>query len=106
MLDLPYGAGAPANTLAPWPCSRNQPRALGGWIDEPVWGIGERTGSLWSFGQRGREYVMPEDRMRRTGGGETHIHKHLHIEGVTYHHQDERSLMDDVRLWEMMEGRR
>ena len=51
--------------------------------------------------------LLPEHRMRRSGGGgEMHVHKHLHIEGVTYKHQDERSLMDDVRLWEMMEGRR
>jgi hypothetical protein len=47
-------------------------RALGGWITEPVMGIGLHSGRRWSFGEREAEYVMPRSRMSR-GGGDTYI---------------------------------
>jgi hypothetical protein len=36
------------------------PRAAGGWIEEPVYGFGLRTGRSYSFAEQGREYVSPE----------------------------------------------
>jgi TP901 family phage tail tape measure protein len=42
-------------------------RAMGGWIDEPVLGIGLHSGRRWSFGEREAEYVTPRSRM---GGGD------------------------------------
>lgn len=42
----------------------NVPRAHGGLIDEPVIGIGQRTGRSWSFGETGNEWVSP------AGGGD------------------------------------
>lgn len=41
-------------------------RAVGGMITEPVMGIGEWTGDIWTFGERGLEYVTP-----RSGGSST-----------------------------------
>ena len=34
-------------------------RQYGGVIDEPVVGIGQNSGDLWTFGERGREMVTP-----------------------------------------------
>ena len=34
-------------------------RATGGMINEHVIGVGQKTGSLWEFGERGLEYVTP-----------------------------------------------
>lgn len=41
--------------------------AGGGWVNEPVTGFGAYSGALYSFGEAGREYVMPEAAM--SGGG-------------------------------------
>jgi hypothetical protein len=43
--------------------------ANGGPINEPVAGLGAYSGALYSFGERGREWVVPEDRMGRGGPG-------------------------------------
>ena len=37
----------------------HQRKATGGMITEPVIGIGQHTGEVWSFGERGMEYVTP-----------------------------------------------
>ena len=34
-------------------------RASGGWIDEPVLGIGLNSGKPWTFGEQGPEMVVP-----------------------------------------------
>ncbi len=40
------------------------PRAQGGIIDEPVVGVGLNSKSLWTFGEKGNEWVTPMDKMR------------------------------------------
>jgi DNA repair exonuclease SbcCD ATPase subunit len=42
------------------------PRAAGGWVSEPVIGVGLRSGESYSFGERESEYVTPKSKM---GGG-------------------------------------
>ena len=39
--------------------SQRHNRATGGMINEHVIGVGQKTGSLWEFGERGLEYVTP-----------------------------------------------
>ena len=39
--------------------------AEGGWIDEPVSGVGMRSGARYSFAERGPEYVVPEHKLGR-----------------------------------------
>ena len=43
--------------------------AKGGWINEPVLGVGRYSKALYSFGEAGREYVTPEAQMRGGDGG-------------------------------------
>ncbi len=53
-------------------------RAEGGWIDEPVLGVGLASGRTWTFGERGeREMVTPESKLG--GRGTYHITQHYHI---------------------------
>jgi hypothetical protein len=47
----------------------NSTRAVGGWINEPVKGIGMNTGQTYSIGERGAEYVSPNG--GGSGGGIT-----------------------------------
>lgn len=42
--------------------------ANGGWINEPVIGMGLRTGMGYSIGEAGREMVVPEGKMGNMGG--------------------------------------
>jgi hypothetical protein len=53
-----------------------RPYAEGGWITEPVVGLGLRTGSAYSFGEAGDEYVVPHraSRGRRGGSGGGDVH--------------------------------
>lgn len=48
--------------------------AEGGWITEPVAGIGMNTGTQYTFGERESELVVPGSKMR--GGNGTTIHVH------------------------------
>jgi hypothetical protein len=49
---------------------------MGGWITEPVMGYGLRSGDTWSFGERGREWVMPGG--ARRGSPLVHV-EHLEV---------------------------
>ena len=56
--------------------------ATGGWVNEPVSGIGQYSGALYTFAERGREYVVPEGQMGARGGdGATQYH--AHFDGLT-----------------------
>lgn len=46
--------------------------AAGGWIREPIVGLGLSSGKSYTFGEKGPEYVSPNGQ----AGGETHIHYH------------------------------
>jgi hypothetical protein len=59
-----------------WPQGVGNPRAGGGWVNEPVFGIG-RSGRTYSFGERESEYVTPASKMRG-GGGHTFIFNGIH----------------------------
>ena len=55
--------------------------ATGGWINEPVSGIGQYSGALYTFAERGREYVIPEGGARGGDGGSAQYH--AHFDGLT-----------------------
>jgi SLT domain-containing protein len=55
--------------------------AGGGWINEPVSGVGMYTGSLYTFAETGREYVLPEGQMGARGGDGAQYH--AHFDGLT-----------------------
>jgi TP901 family phage tail tape measure protein len=50
-----------------WPQGIGTPRAGGGWINEPILGVG-RSGRTYSFGERESEYITPASKMGNTGG--------------------------------------
>jgi SLT domain-containing protein len=53
----------------------------GGWLNEPVSGIGMYTGASYTFAETGREYVLPEGQMGTRGGdGDSY---HAHFDGLT-----------------------
>ena len=55
--------------------------ASGGWINEPISGVGQYTGAFYTFAETGREYVMPEGQMGARGGdGDSY---HAHFDGLT-----------------------
>jgi hypothetical protein len=55
--------------------------AGGGWINEPISGIGMYTGAAYTFAETGREYVLPEGQMGARGGdGDSY---HAHFDGLT-----------------------
>jgi hypothetical protein len=58
--------GSPAAAYQAWLSRSPHWYGKGGWINEPVAGIGLRTGQSYGFGEHGREYVSPEGKM---GGG-------------------------------------
>jgi hypothetical protein len=54
----------------------------GGWINEPISGIGMYSGASYTFAERGREYVIPDGNMPARGGdGGTAYH--AHFDGLT-----------------------
>jgi hypothetical protein len=67
----------------------------GGWINEPVMGVGQRTGRTYGFGESGPEYVTPKDKMINGGGGGTHFHFHAPVYGD--HTALKRALVDMQR---------
>jgi TP901 family phage tail tape measure protein len=65
-------------------------RAAGGMIDEPVVGVGLRTGQRWTFGENGPEMVTPMKGGGASGGSGTGggsgssgapVHVHIHVAG-------------------------
>lgn len=55
--------------------------AGGGWINEPVSGVGMYTGAFYTFAEQGREYVLPEGQAGARGGdGDSY---HAHFDGLT-----------------------
>jgi hypothetical protein len=53
--------------------------AKGGWINEPVVGVGQRSGKGYMFGEAGRELVTPEGQV---GGGA--ISAYFNIDGAVF----------------------
>lgn len=45
------------------------PHADGGWINEPVYGYGAKSGRAYSFAERGSEYVSSTSSSKAMGGG-------------------------------------
>src|SRR5215467_12192815 len=66
---VPSGTGW-SSGMRPYGWTAN-PRAGGGLIDEPVFGIGLNSGETWSFGERGPEWVTPLG--DGSGGGATSL---------------------------------
>ena len=56
--------------------------ATGGWINEPISGIGQYSGALYTFAETGREYVVPEGQMGARGGDGSSQY-HAHFDGLT-----------------------
>jgi phage-related protein len=56
--------------------------SAGGWVNEPVSGLGLYSGTPYTFAERGREYVIPEGSMSVRGGdgGATYV---AHFDGLT-----------------------
>jgi hypothetical protein len=53
----------------------------GGWLNEPVSGYGMWSGNPYTFAEKGREYVLPENAAGRRGGdGATYV---AHFDGLT-----------------------
>lgn len=66
--------------------------ADGGWITEPIWGVGMSTGRQYTFGEHEKEYVTPGSKMGGQGGtmvlrvGEREFVAYMEeISGDTYH---------------------
>ncbi len=57
-----------ANRIASANASYAAGYANGGWINEPVVGVGRYTKAVYNFGEAGREYVTPEAQMRGAAG--------------------------------------
>jgi TP901 family phage tail tape measure protein len=72
------------NTISSGP---GNARASGGMIDEPVIGIGQRTGQRWTFGENGPEMVTPmkggggSGGSSGGGGDNQPVHIHVHVAG-------------------------
>lgn len=54
----------------------------GGWLNEPVSGVGMYSGAMYTFAETGREYVMPEGQMG-AHGGDGGSQYHAHFDGLT-----------------------
>jgi phage-related protein len=55
--------------------------AGGGWVNEPVSGLGLYSGTPYTFAERGREFIVPEASMPVRGGdGSTYV---AHFDGLT-----------------------
>jgi TP901 family phage tail tape measure protein len=59
--------GSPANAYAKWLSRSPHWYGNGGWITEPIAGVGLRTGKRYGFGERGDEHVTPAGRRNRSG---------------------------------------
>jgi SLT domain-containing protein len=64
--------GTPANAYAKWRSRSPHWYGAGGVINEPVLGVGLRSGARYGFGERGPETVIPG--RLRGGGGDIHVH--------------------------------
>jgi phage-related protein len=79
-LNTPSGTGwSSPGGWQPYGWTTN-PRDKGGWITEPVIGVGLRTGETWSIAERQPEYVVPPDQIGH--GGEAHTTV-INLGGIT-----------------------
>jgi TP901 family phage tail tape measure protein len=65
--------GDPINAWRSWQSRSPHWYAKGGQINEPVFGIGARSGHPYGFGERGKEWVFNEEQMAAMGGGGTTV---------------------------------
>jgi tape measure domain-containing protein len=68
--------GNPSNAYSKWRGRSPHWYGAGGVINEPVMGIGLRSGDRYGFGERGPETVVPGRLQGNGGGGDVHIHLH------------------------------
>jgi hypothetical protein len=70
----PSGGGATTNSGGGKNSTGRQRRQLGGWITEPIFGIGQNSGTGYSFGEGGvKEFVTPSHSMDGSDGGGINI---------------------------------
>lgn len=73
--------------------------ANGGWITEPVAGIGLRTGTSYSLGENEAEYVTPRSRIGGTQP-QTVINNDnsIHLHNVNYAHEPEMNVRQHLQI--------
>lgn len=97
------GGGSRGNTQS---LANKKHLALGGWIGEPVFGQGLRTGASYAIAENGPEYVTPAGNMqgRGSGGGNTY---HFRIEaGVSSPADVGEAVVKVITKYEQRSGKR
>jgi hypothetical protein len=60
------------------------PYANGGWITEPIAGVGLRSGRGYTLGEKEAELVIPRSRMGESAGGAGGMTVNVHLHGDYY----------------------
>lgn len=76
-----------------------QMRAEGGWITEPILGVGMHTGQPWSLGENGRELVLNQSQLAALGNGGD-VHHHYYVQ--TQHEKDVAEAIAKEQRWQAM----